>query len=204
MTPTYSQRDLPNVPRIPIPPAEGLLLGRYHMPHPTARTFRPTIATSRYRRYRLASTIEGAVARGALCAVMVVFVVALALVTTQEQRVTPLNLRQLLPDSTEHFLPTPVAVLSPQPKTGPLAVSSQEEGLSETETGDRVVVINTGGLGALLRAQPPNGRLVASLRDGQVLQVLERRTIGDVGWLRVRTGEAVEGWVFAMLVAPAR
>jgi hypothetical protein len=135
---------------------------------------------------------------------MGVFVVALALVATQEQQVAPLNLRQLLPDSTEHFLPTPVAVLPPEPKTGPPAVSSQEEGLAGTEAGDRVEVINTGGLGALLRAEPPDGRLVASLRDGQVLQVLERRTIGDAEWLRVRTGEAVEGWVFAMLVAPAR
>jgi hypothetical protein len=36
MTPTYSQRELPNGRRIRIPPAEGFMLGRYHVaPHRT-------------------------------------------------------------------------------------------------------------------------------------------------------------------------
>lgn len=174
------------------------------MPTHNARAFKPTIASSHYRRYRLASTFDGAVARGALCAVLGVLLVALALVTSQEQRTAPINLRKLLTDSSEHFLPTPVAVLAAEPKAGPPAVSSQEEALARIETGDRVEVINTGGLGALLRAEPPDGRLVASLRDGQPLQVLERRTVADAEWLHVRTNEAVEGWVFALLVAPAR
>jgi hypothetical protein len=45
--------------------------------------------------------------------------------------------------------------------------------------------------------------LVASLRDGQVLQVLERQTLDDAEWLRVRTRDGVEGWVFGLLVVPA-
>ena len=137
--------------------------------------------------------------------------IALALVTMlaglgpsePEQRLAGLTVRQLLAGSTEHFLPTPVTVLAREPNTGPPAVSSQAGVTAGMDAGDRVEVINTGGLGALLRAEPPNGRFVASLRDGQVLQVLERRTVADAEWLRVRTGEGAEGWVFALLVAPA-
>jgi hypothetical protein len=42
------------------------------------------------------------------------------------------------------------------------------------------------------------------LRDGQVLSVLEHRTVGDAEWLRVRTREGVEGWIFGRLVGPAQ
>ena len=61
---------------------------------------------------------------------------------------------------------------------------------------------NTGGVGAILRADPPKGRQVAALRDGTLLQVLEHRQLDDGSeWLRVKTPDGVEGWVFSRLVA---
>ena len=64
-------------------------------------------------------------------------------------------------------------------------------------------VVDPGGVGVLLRSAPTDGRLVASLHNGQVLEVLERQTVDDVDWLRVRTTNGVEGWVFGGLVLPA-
>ena len=43
--------------------------------------------------------------------------------------------------------------------------------------------------------QSPDG-LVAALREQQVLDVLERRTVAGSGvWVRVRTSDGVEYWV---------
>ena len=50
----------------------------------------------------------------------------------------------------------------------------------------------------------PNADFVAGLMDGQVLTVLEHKTVGDAEWLRVITQDGMEGWVFAKLVGPAR
>jgi hypothetical protein len=67
-----------------------------------------------------------------------------------------------------------------------------------------VVVTNTGGIGAVLRAEPVTGRQVAALREQLVLVVLERRTVQGGGeWLRVQTPEGVEGWVTARVARPA-
>jgi hypothetical protein len=67
-----------------------------------------------------------------------------------------------------------------------------------------VKVANTGGDGAILRADPPRGRQVAALRDGTVLDVIEHRQMPDGSeWLHVRTPDGVEGWVFSRLTAPA-
>ena len=38
----------------------------------------------------------------------------------------------------------------------------------------------------------------------KVLEVREHQRVGDAEWLRVRTREGTEGWVFARLVGPAR
>lgn len=63
-------------------------------------------------------------------------------------------------------------------------------------TGERVTIGNTGGRGAVLRAEPVGGQPVAALRDGQVLDVLERRPVaGSSEWIRVRTSDGREGWV---------
>ena len=65
-------------------------------------------------------------------------------------------------------------------------------------------VANTGGAGAILRADPPRGKQVATLRDGMVLQVLEHQTLPDGSeWLHVRTADGAEGWIFSGLVTPA-
>ena len=70
-------------------------------------------------------------------------------------------------------------------------------------TGERIAIGNTGGIGAVLRSEPVTGQAVASLRDGLVLEVLERRTVPASGdWVRVRTTEGVEGWVIGRAVLP--
>ena len=71
-------------------------------------------------------------------------------------------------------------------------------------TGERIVIGNTGGRGAVLRADPVTGRLVAALREQQMLEVLERRNIpGSGDWVRVRTSDGQEGWVTSLVALPA-
>jgi hypothetical protein len=73
-----------------------------------------------------------------------------------------------------------------------------------TPTGERVVIANTGGVGAVLRAEPVSGPQVAALREQLVLVVLERRTVTGSGeWLRVQTPDGKEGWVTARVAQPA-
>lgn len=72
-----------------------------------------------------------------------------------------------------------------------------------TPTGERVVIGNTGGQGAVLRADPVTGRPVGALREQQVLDVLERRTIpGSGDWVHVRTTDGREGWVTGVVARP--
>ena len=72
-----------------------------------------------------------------------------------------------------------------------------------TPTGERVMIGNTGGVGAVLRADPVTGAPVAALRDQQVLEVLERRNVAGSGdWVRVRTADGKEGWVTGLVALP--
>jgi hypothetical protein len=72
-----------------------------------------------------------------------------------------------------------------------------------TSTGERIVIGNTGGLGAVLRAEPVSGRAVGALREQQVFDVLERRTVpGGGDWIRIRTADGTEGWVTAVVALP--
>jgi len=74
-----------------------------------------------------------------------------------------------------------------------------------TPTGERIVIGNTGGVGAVLRSDPVTGRPVAALRDGLVLEVLERRSVAGSGdWVRVRTAQGAEGWVTGLVALPVR
>ena len=50
---------------------------------------------------------------------------------------------------------------------------------------------------------PTGGHPLANLRDGTILQVLEHRQVDDGEWLRVKTPDGIEGWIFSRLVAPA-
>ncbi len=106
-------------------------------------------------------------------------------------------------DNTPHFLPTPVAALAADADAGPPAPAAAEA--APSDSAEHVKVANTGGVGAILRADPPRGRQLAALRDGQPLDVLEHQTVQDgTEWLRVRTADGVEGWIFSRLVGPAQ
>jgi hypothetical protein len=104
-------------------------------------------------------------------------------------------------DQTPHFLPTPVAALAPETDGAAAPATTDQAAQPSTE---QVKVANTGGVGAVLRAEPPRGKQVAALRDGTVLQVEEHQTLPDGSdWLHVKTPDGAEGWVFSGLVAPA-
>ena len=95
--------------------------------------------------------------------------------------------------------PTPPPTLSP-----PVATATAVPTPRPQPTGERIVIGNTGGIGAVLRSDPVTGRPVAALREQQVLDVLERRNVpGSGDWVRVRTADGVEGWVTAIVARPA-
>jgi hypothetical protein len=108
--------------------------------------------------------------------------------------------------------PTPTAVrarFAPVVETPPptLAPPGQAPGPAATPlpspTGERIVIGNTGGVGAVLRSEPVTGRPVAALREGLILDVLERRSVtGSGDWVHVRTAEGVEGWVTGLVALP--
>ena len=96
-----------------------------------------------------------------------------------------------LDDSVPPTLSPPVATATAAPTPRP------------TPTGERVMIGNTGGIGAVLRADPVSGQPVGSLREQQVLDVLERRNVpGSGDWVRVRTADGMEGWVTSIVARP--
>ena len=120
----------------------------------------------------------------------------------EAQQIANFNPRAIFTDSTPHFLPTPVAALPAESNAGPPAPSTEEQAAADASV-ERVKIANTGGVGAILRAEPPRGRQVAALRDGTVLQVIEHQQLPDGSeWLHVRTADGAEGWVFSRLAAP--
>jgi Bacterial SH3 domain len=129
--------------------------------------------------------------------------VAKAPPSQEAQDLAAFNPRSLLSDNTPHFLPTPVAALPPEANAGPPPPAAAEADTPSDTTGEQVKVANTGGVGAILRADPPRGRQVAALRDGTVLDVIEHQDVEGSEWLHVRTHDGTEGWVFSRLVAPA-
>jgi len=111
------------------------------------------------------------------------------------------NPRSMFSDNTPHFLPPPVEAIPAESNAGPPALAAAEQAAADTPVVEQVKVANTGGIGAILRADPPKGRQVGALRDGTLLQVLEHRQVDDgTEWLRVKTPDGAEGWVFARLV----
>jgi hypothetical protein len=139
-----------------------------------ARTrFTPTIATRHHRQYRLGPGLERPIGRVVVVLLLVTLLAVLPLASSlaglgpseQAQRLAHLTPRQLLGEGTSHFLPTPIAAMAPEANAGPPAPAAGES-TSEDYTAagaEQVKVANTGGLGVLLRSDPPSGRLVASL-----------------------------------------
>jgi hypothetical protein len=168
-------------------------------------------ATTRSPRYALGPGVDLPIARIValllillpLAALWIVSNVAKAGPSQAAVEVANFNPKSMFADQTPHFLPTPVAALAPDANSGPPAPAVAEQPAAPS-TNERVKVANTGGAGAILRADPPRGRQVAALRDGMVLQVLEHQQLPDGSeWLRVKTADGAEGWVFSRLVGPA-
>ena len=86
----------------------------------------------------------------------------------------------------------------------------------EVESGEIVGIIGPNGAGksTLLKTiagllKPGRGSItltgqpIAALREGLVLEVLERRSVtGSGDWVHVRTAEGVEGWVTGLVALP--
>ncbi len=168
-------------------------------------------ATTRSARYALGPGADLPVAR-IVAVLLVVVPLAAVWIAINAAKAGPsqaaieiatFNPKSVLSDNTPHFLPTPVAALPPDVNSGPPAPAADEQTAADTST-ERVKVANTGGAGAILRADPPKGKQVAALRDGEVLSVVEHQTLPDGSeWLHVKTPDGAEGWVFSRLTAAA-
>lgn len=170
-------------------------------------------ATTRSPRYALGPGVDLPIARIVALLLIVVAVGAVWLVSNAAKAgpsqeavdIANFNPKSMFSDQTPHFLPTPVAALPPESNAGPPAPAAGEQAqTAPAAASERVKIANTGGAGAILRADPPRGRQVAALRDGTVLEVLDHQQLPDGSeWLHVRTPDGVEGWVFSRLAAPA-
>jgi hypothetical protein len=114
---------------------------------------------------------------------------------------TVFSLAEAAPTVRSRFAPLDDTV---PPTLAPPAVTPTPEATARpTATGERVMIGNTGGQGAVLRADPVSGRPVGALREKQVLDVIERRRVpGSGDWVHVRTAEGVEGWVTGLVALP--
>jgi hypothetical protein len=93
---------------------------------------------------------------------------------------------------------TPPPTLAPPPMTATPGPAPRP-----TPSGERVVIGNTGGVGAVLRSDPVTGRALASLPEQLVVDVLERRNVpGSGDWVHVRTDQGVDGWVIGLVALP--
>jgi hypothetical protein len=169
--------------------------------------------TTRSPRYTLGPGADLPIARLIALLLLAVPLAALVLASNlakagpspEAQQLASFNPRQLFGDNTPHFLPTPTAAMPAETDAGPpVPAASEDQANATNAVSERVKIANTGGIGAILRAEPPSGHQVAGLRDGVTVTVLEHRTVGDTEWLRVRTDEGVEGWVYGKLVGPAQ
>jgi len=172
---------------------------------------RTSHVTTRSANYSLGPGADLPIARIVALLLLVLPLLAFLIISNQAKdgpseearQIAAFNPKQMFADNTPHFLPKPVAAQQADRDARPPA-PAEAEAPAPAQAVERVKVANTGGVGAILRADPPRGRQIAGLRDGQVLDVLEQRTIPEGDWLRVRTPEGVEGWIFSRLVGPAQ
>lgn len=88
------------------------------------------------------------------------------------------------------FTPTP----EPQPTATPRPRASP----TRTAAPRQLYIANTGGQGAVLRAEPPTGARVAGLRDGtSVTPQGDELEAGGRRWVRVRDPDGRLGWIAA-------
>jgi len=166
--------------------------------------------TTRSARYSLGPGADLPIARVVVLLLIIVPLVGYYIASDQAKAppseeaklIANFNPRQAFADNTPHFLPAPVAAVSEEENTAPAEPTPTEQ--AQPEATGPVKVVNTGGIGVTLRAAPESGRHLATLRDGLLLDVLERKQIGDTEWLRVRAPDGTEGWVFARLVSPVQ
>jgi Bacterial SH3 domain len=86
----------------------------------------------------------------------------------------------------------------------PVATATPVATPRPTASGEKIVIANTDGRGAVLRAEPVTGQAVAALREGQVLDVVERRGVSGSGeWVHVRGADGSEGWVTGLATRSA-
>jgi len=98
--------------------------------------------------------------------------------------------------------PAPLDATSPPTVTAPTPTRASAPPSAAGDRGGRAhgVVYNTGGIGALLRDAPVSGAVVASLREGVTLDVLERTAAGGRDWFRVRAPDGAEGWLSGLVL----
>ncbi len=97
----------------------------------------------------------------------------------------------------------PVVETPPPTLSAPAPAPAQVATPRSSPTGERIVIGNTNGAGAVLRSDPVTGRPLAALREGLQLEVIERRSVAGSGdWVRVRTPDGVEGWVTGLVARP--
>ena len=166
-------------------------------------------ATTRSSRYVLGPGADLPVARIVALALIVLAIGAIwmamnaakAAPSQAAEEIANFNPKSLLADNTPHFLPTPVAAIAPDANGAAAAAPADQQAAPADTSVEHVKVANTGGVGAILRADPPRGRQVGTLRDGTVLEVVEHQSLPDGSeWLHVRTAEGAEGWIFSGLV----
>src|SRR5215210_17069 len=140
-----------------------------HLRTPSHMAIPASHATTRSERYALGPGADLPVAR--VVAVLLIllpiaavwFLISIQPRTGQapeSQTIAALDPRSLLTDNTTHFLPTPVAALPAESNAGPPAPAADEQTTASAAQIERVKVANTGGAGAILRADPPRGRQV--------------------------------------------
>src|SRR6202158_3868936 len=132
-------------------------------------------ATTRSPRYALGPAADLPVARIVALLLILLPIGAWFVITnivnagpSQQQAVdiATFNPRAMFSDTTPHFLPPPVASIPAEANAGPPAPAAAEQTAADAAPTEQVKVTNTGGAGAILRADPPKGRQVAALRDG--------------------------------------